>query len=212
MQPRHRSGEAEAQARARLRTALFEPHKAFDRTAPVGHGDARTAVGDFDQNMVALGRDHDRDGRRDVATIRDAIFDGVVDQVGERLGQQFAVAAHRDGRRPRLQRRVPSLRPAARKAPHAARDSAASNSACRRGLAGFGARDHQQRVEGLDQFVGFVDRGLPARRGNRLLLGRAQRLLGAVAQPVSGVFRSWAMLSETSLKPRISASIRSSMH
>ena len=50
-------------------------------------------------------------------------------------------------------------------------------------LPGLGARDHQQRIEGADQAVGFLDG--PLQRGAVLGLaaGTRQRLLGAVAQP-----------------------------
>ena len=46
MQMRHRGGEAQAQPRARLRTALLQPHEALDHPLAVGFGDAGPAVGD----------------------------------------------------------------------------------------------------------------------------------------------------------------------
>ena len=61
--------------------------------------------------------------------------------------------------------------------------SAASNSLMSsRAWPGFGARDHQQRVEGADQPVGFLDRRFQRGAVFGLALGGAQRLLGAIAQ------------------------------
>ena len=50
-------------------------------------------------------------------------------------------------------------------------------------LPGLGARDHQQRVEGADQAVGFLDGAFQRRAVFGLAAGTRQRLLGAVAQP-----------------------------
>ena len=67
-----------------------------------------------------------------------------------------------------------------------------------------------KRIEGSDQSVGFIDLwSSPA--DSRLGFRFASACLGAVAQPLSGVFRSWAILSETCLRPSIKASIRSSI-
>ena len=44
-------------------------------------------------------------------------------------------------------------------------------------LAGFGARDHQQRIEGADQAVGFLDGALERGAVFGLVLGSAQGLL-----------------------------------
>ena len=46
-------------------------------------------------------------------------------------------------------------------------------------LAGFRTRDHQQRVEGADQRIRFLDRPLERRAVLRFVLGQAQRLLGS---------------------------------
>ena len=53
----------------------------------------------------------------------------------------------------------------------------------RAGLPGLGARDHQQRVEGADQLVGFLDRAFQRRAIVGFALARAQRLLGAISKP-----------------------------
>ena len=50
-------------------------------------------------------------------------------------------------------------------------------------LPGLGARDHQQRVEGADQAVGFLDGPFQRRAVFGLAAGTRQRLLGAVAHP-----------------------------
>ena len=76
----------------------------------------------------------------------------------------------------------------------------------------FGARDHQQRVEGLDQRIQFLDRGFERRAIIGLSLLEVRSASSArLRSRVSGVFRSCAILSETSFRPRISASIRSSI-
>ena len=49
-------------------------------------------------------------------------------------------------------------------------------------LPGLGARDHQQRIEGADQAVGFLDGALQRRAVIGLAARFRQRLLGAVAQ------------------------------
>ena len=67
--------------------------------------------------------------------------------------------------------------------------SAASNSLIAVWIcAGFGPGDHQERVEGRDQPVGFLDRLLQRKAIGVLASRRAQRLLGAVAQP-----RQWRL-------------------
>ena len=48
--------------------------------------------------------------------------------------------------------------------------------------AGFGARDHQQRVEDPDQAVGFLDRLLERRAIGRCVAAERERRLGVVAQ------------------------------
>jgi len=50
-------------------------------------------------------------------------------------------------------------------------------------LSGLGARDHQQRIEGADQAVGFLDGAFQRGAVLGLAAGTRQRLLGAVAQP-----------------------------
>ena len=50
----HRSGKAQSQARARLRAALLEPHKALDHARAVRLRDAGTAVGDGEHDAPAL--------------------------------------------------------------------------------------------------------------------------------------------------------------
>ena len=50
-------------------------------------------------------------------------------------------------------------------------------------LPGLGARDHQQRIEGADQAVGFLDGAFQRGAIFGLAAGTRQRLLGAVAQP-----------------------------
>ena len=78
--------------------------------------------------------------------------------------------------------------------------------------AGLEPRDQQQRVEGLDQFVGFLDRALePFAVGVRRRADPRSAASAALRRRLSGVFRSCAMLSDTSRRPLISPSMRSSM-
>ena len=112
------------------------------------------------------------------------VLDGVVDKIGERLADQFAVAL--DGRRRRLDAQRKPLVVGQRlvEFAHVVGDFGGvefGHAVAR--LARFGARDHQQRVEGADQFVGFLDRRLQRRAIAGLVLGGSQRLLAAVAQP-----------------------------
>ena len=82
-----------------------------------------------------------------------------------------------------------------------------------RGIAGFEPRDHQDGVEGADQLVGFGDRRSPAPRDiPRSPRAPVERLLrrGSCSR-VSGVFRSWAMLSETCFSPSFRSAILASM-
>ena len=110
--------------------------------------------------------------------------------------------------------RSPPPRPAARRVRRRrARPRPASNGAMPRGSApASSARDHQERVEDADEVVGSPRSSSRARRDNRPA-SRAvrKRLLGALRSRVSGVLRSWAMLSETSRRPAISSSMRSSI-
>jgi len=50
-------------------------------------------------------------------------------------------------------------------------------------LSGLGARDHQQRIEGPDQAVGFLDGPFQGAAVFGLAAGFRQRLFGAIAQP-----------------------------
>ena len=54
VQPRHRGGEAQAQAGARLRPALLEPHEALEHPFAVGLGNAGPVVGHGQQDAVAV--------------------------------------------------------------------------------------------------------------------------------------------------------------
>src|SRR5229473_5941772 len=61
VQPRDRGGQAQPQSRARFGTALLQPHEALDRAAAIGLGNTAAAVGDGQENPVALAHrlDHD---------------------------------------------------------------------------------------------------------------------------------------------------------
>ena len=101
MQARDRRGEAQAKPGTRLRAALLQPHEALDDAAAVGFRNARSAVGDGEQNAVALGQcaHHDLGWCAvDRLATRRRVFDGIVDQIGERLADQFAIAVERRGR------------------------------------------------------------------------------------------------------------------
>ena len=77
-------------------------------------------------------------------------------------------------------------------------------------LAGFGAGDGQQRIEGLQQAVGFLDGLVQGGAVFGLAVG-AQGGFNARPSRVSGVFRSWATLLVTSFMPVIRRSIWSSI-
>ena len=188
MQPRHRRGEAQPQPRARLRAALLEAHEALDRAAAIGLGNAAAAVGDREQDALALAHRLDHDlglGPVHAGAIGRAVFDGVVDQIGERLADELAVAVHRSGGR-RLDLELDALVVGERlvELAHAARDLGRIDlrHAVAR-LARFRPRDHEQRIEGADQRLGFLDRALERLPVLRFVLGEPQGLLAAVAQP-----------------------------
>jgi len=82
MQPRHRRGQAQAEAGTGLRPALLQPHEALDHAAAVGFRDARAMIGDREQDAIAGTERADHDFRRRAvgAAWRRGVFDGVVDQ------------------------------------------------------------------------------------------------------------------------------------
>ena len=187
MQARHRRGKAQAQPEARLRAALLEAHEAFDHARTVAFRDAGAAIGHGEQNAVAVVERAQHDFRPlavDLGGIRLAVFDGIVEQIGDRLAHQLAVALDRRGAvgldlerdALLLGQRLVKLADVAGDLGGVEIDHVVAR------LAGFGARDHQQRVEGADQPVRFLERGIERGAIFRLALGRAQGLLGAVAQ------------------------------
>src|SRR5664279_1973282 len=187
MQPRHRRGEAQAEPGARLRTALFEADEALDHTRAVGFRNARSAVGDGEQDAVALVERAHHDFRRRAVgdqVARLGIFDGIVDQIGERLADQLAVAFDL-GRRIGLNLERDALLLGQRLVQLA--DVVGDLGGVELAhvvarLAGFGARDHQQRVEGADQPLGVLDCSFQRGAVFACALGGAQRLLAAIAQ------------------------------
>ena len=86
VQPRHRSGQAQAEARARLRAALLKPHKTLDHPWPVGFRDARPLIRDAEQNSLALVQGANDDLRLlavdGLLLLRTGIFDSVIHEVG----------------------------------------------------------------------------------------------------------------------------------
>ena len=68
----HRLGQAEAEARARLRAALLQPHEALGRALAVGRvGNARAVVGDLQADLAAVGgRQDDRHQRPAAIAVR----------------------------------------------------------------------------------------------------------------------------------------------
>ena len=88
------------------------------------------------------------------------VFDGIVDKIGQRLGSPVRGCRAPAGLTPASILRVQSLVVSERsiKLTHAARDVGGVELGHRRaGLGLIGARNHQQCVEGTDQFVGFLD-------------------------------------------------------
>ena len=153
----------------------------------------------------------DRDGR--VLGLR-RILDGVVDEVGDGLAHELAVGREAgsfgnvEGKlQPTLLRdRLVELGEVAHELARIELLGVLLQHA------GFEAGNQQERVEGLDELVRFLDRLARGPRGRRP--ARAGRMSAASAElrrRMSGVFRSWAMLSETSRRPFISSSMRSSM-
>ena len=115
--------------------------------------------------------------------IRLAVFDRILDQIGQRLADQFAVAMKRRRRGPDMQGHAVVFRQRLIEFVNAVGDVGGVEIVhVSARLPGLGARDHQQRVEGPDQAVGFLDG--PFQRGAVFGLagGFRQRLLGAVAQ------------------------------
>src|SRR4051812_2103551 len=91
MQARDRGGEAQAEARTRLRAAAVEPHEPFYRPRAIRLGDTRPGVGYREQHALALRlcRDDDRCVRVAGMRLRRRILDCIVDQIGESLTDQF---------------------------------------------------------------------------------------------------------------------------
>ena len=139
----------------------------------------------------------------------------VVDEVGDGLADQLAVA---DQLRPvgglDRERRGPAPRRPARKARRRRRRSRRDRTSAH--ALGHGAglepRDQQQRVEGLDQLVGLLDRLHQRRRDSAgAAVGVAQRRLGAVAQAVERRLEIMGDVVGDLAQARISSSMRSSM-
>ena len=210
--------EAEAETGTRLGAAGLEPDKALDRVRAVGFGNSRSMVGHAEQHLVALAR-APRSGSAPwqhpassgSTPGRPAVFDGVFDQVGERLADQFAVAVHRCRLGLHRKRQTVVLGQRLVQFVDAAGESAASKSSILSRACPNPRARSSERVEGADQAVGFLDRALQRRAvfGSRCRFASASS--ARLRSRVSGVFRSCAMLSETSFRPSISASMRSSM-
>src|SRR5258708_1279656 len=83
-----------SQPRTRLRATLFEADEALDRTTAFRCRNTATAIGDGQQDAIALAPCRHDD--LCVGAIYPApVFDGVVDQIGKRLADQLPVAVHR---------------------------------------------------------------------------------------------------------------------
>ena len=113
-----------------------------------------------------------------------AMLDGVVDEVGERLAEQFAARLDHDRFR-RLDHQLDTGLVSHRfvEVGHVADDGAGvdlGHGAVRR--ARLDARDHQERVERLDELVRFLDRGLQRGAVARRVIGAGERGLDAVAE------------------------------
>ena len=138
----------------------------------------------LDQNHLAFGSGDRAGAQRLRGRHRLAVFDRILDEVRQRLADQFAVAvkARRHGLdaqghavvfRERLVEFLNAIGDVGRiEVVHIAAR-----------LSGFGARDHQQRIEGPDQAIGFLDGSFQRAAIFGLAAGSRQRLLGAIAQP-----------------------------
>ena len=211
----HRLGEAQAEARARLRAALLQPHEALGGALAVGLvGNARTVVGDRRPDLAVRPRQR-RPGRVGLLAPHPAEYlmalSTMLDSawpISSRLpvddegAGDVGFERHAD----LLGHRLVEL-------DHVAHGGGEVDPADRfGGIAGFEPRDHQDGVEGADQLVGFGDRAFQRlavfRRSWRSPSSAASARLRS---RVSGVFRSWAMLSETCFSPSFRSAIRASM-
>ena len=127
--------------------------------------DARAVIRHAEQDVVAFADRLDHDlapsRRRHAIAWGRAYLMALSTRLASAWRHQFAIAAHRHALgRLDLQRQSLLVGQRLVKLADAARDLGGVEFGHRRaGLAGFRARDHQQRVEGADQPVGFLDRG-----------------------------------------------------
>ncbi len=169
----------------------------------IGHGKTHRIY-------VAAQRDLDGWIHRIVASI----FDGIVQEIEDSLADQFAVACTMISGSMAVTRAKPCI--------------LANGSIELGAVGGNGERstevisaaidpastrenkNHQMRVEGADQLIGFTDNAFK-RDFSGFLAIHGQRIGRLVAQRVNGVFRSCAILSETCFSPSFSFSMRPSM-
>jgi len=153
--------QAQAQAIAGLRPAFVEPYEAFDDPATIFRPYSGATVGDCDDHFIALGGSGDYH-IRPFGILADAVFEGIVDEIADCLGEQLAVGAdieaghgfQPDAAALLLGARLIKLDDIGQNLTGIDRLQALS---C---FARLGAGDRQERVEGLEKAVGFLDRAL----------------------------------------------------
>ena len=166
VQARDRGGEAQPQAGARQRPALLKPHETLDDATAIGVGNAWSVIGDTTSEMRSPSAS--APSTISAAAPLTLLASGPAYLIA--LSTRFASAWLTSSRLPRTGAETPALRSSATR-PFSSAERFVQLADVARDLGrveldhvvarlpGFGARDHQQRIEGADQLVGFGDGG-----------------------------------------------------
>ena len=195
MQRRHRRRQAQSETGAGLGAAGLQPHKSFHRMLAIGFRNSRPVIGDAEQHLIAVAPRLDQD----LLAARPATA-SAPSGCAAATGLPYLIAfSTRLASAWLINSRLPcsgagsGLDAQGHAVVFGQRLVKFVNAVGDVGgveivhvvarLPGLGARDHQQRIEGADQPVGFLDG--PFQRGAvfGLVAGFRQRLFGAVAQP-----------------------------
>ena len=190
MQPCHRGNEAQPEPASGLGTAGLKPDEAVENAIAIRARHSRPSIGDDDFCHGSLGLNGHADfGLRSIAAVGAlwrSIFNGVVNEIGNGLAEQLAIGANKDGLDG-----LGSQRDATFLGHRFVQLGHVVHNSCHvetlfviTAGSGLQPRNRKERVEGLNQPIGLVDRALQRLALSRLAVRLMQCGFDSIAQAV----------------------------